>query len=413
MDKQQRTALLLMALTVLIDITGFGLIIPLIPFWAQHFGADPFAIGLLTSLYALAQFIFTPILGSLSDRYGRKPIIIVSLIIEALSFVLTALAGSLPMLMLARFVGGLGASNIGSAQAFVADVTPREKRAQGMGMIGAAIGLGFVIGPALGGLLAAKNQGLPFWIAAAVAVVNALLVLAFLPESRALRPTQPSHKPQRGLGVLFSGWGTATRYPAVLILILVNLIYTIAFTSMENVFPLFTQHYFQWGATQNAYIFTYIGVIVVIMQGGLVNRLVKRWQERGVMLGGLVLMAVGLIALAFSTQLSWLLITLGILSIGDGAISPTVSALLSFASPGESQGELLGLSQGFAGLARIIGPLIAGAIYKISSAGMPFIVGGILVVLAALIAAPMLSHVQKPASSATPNVAESSSSIHD
>ncbi|GHO43416.1 MFS transporter [Ktedonospora formicarum] len=417
MNKQQRTALLLMTLTVLIDIAGFGLVIPLLPFWAEHFGADAFTIGMLTSLYALAQFLFTPILGSLSDRYGRKPVIIISLIIEALSFVFTALAGSLPMLLLARFIGGLGASNIGSAQAFVADVTPPEKRAQGMGMIGAAIGLGFVIGPAFGGALATSNQALPFWIAATVAVINALLVLAFLPETHkgSARETKPQNTRsfRRGVGVLFSGWRTATHYPAILTLILVNLIYTIAFTGMENIFPLFTQHYFMWGATQNAYVFTYIGIIVVIMQGGLVNRLVKRWQERGVLLSGLVLMAVGLISLAFSTQLSWLLITLGLLSIGDGAVSPTISTLLSFASPGESQGELLGLSQGFAGLARIIGPLIAGGIYKISSTGMPFIVGGILVVLAALIAVPMLSRVQKPIQPVEVGVPESASSAHD
>nr|WP_268887348.1 MFS transporter [Ktedonobacter robiniae] len=417
MDKQQRTALLLMTLTVLIDITGFGLVIPLLPFWAEHFGADAFMVGMLTSLYALAQFLFTPILGTLSDRYGRKPIIVVSLVIEALSLVLTALAGSLPMLLVARFVGGLGASNIGSAQAFVADVTPPEKRAQGMGMIGAAIGLGFVIGPALGGLLAGAYPGLSFWIAAMVALLNAVLVIVLLPESRKRLAGQEQGQSKKasksGIGAFFSGWGNLAHKPAVLSLILVNLLYTVAFTGMENIFPLFTQHYFHWGATQNAYVFTYIGVIIVIMQGGLVSQLVKRWRERGVMLAGLVLMALGLIALAFSTHLSWLMVTLSVLSIGDGAVSPTVSTLLSFASPGETQGELLGMSQGFAGLARIIGPLIAGAIYKIGSAGTPFIVGGILVVLATLVAFPTIARVTQPAQPARADAVEVPSSSHD
>ena len=157
MNKMFRSPLFLMALTIFIDFAGFGLILPLLPFWAEHLGANPTEIGLILTIYALAQFIFTPILGSLSDRFGRKPIIIGSLLIEAFSLALTGFAGSLVVLLIARFIGGIGASNIGSAQAVVADVTPPEGRARGMGMIGAAIGLGFVIGPAIGGILS------PIW----------------------------------------------------------------------------------------------------------------------------------------------------------------------------------------------------------------------------------------------------------
>src|SRR5579859_1086259 len=150
MNKQNRSPLLLMALTILIDFIGFGLVIPLLPFWAEHLGAGPLGVGLILTTYALAQFLFTPILGALSDRYGRKRIIFFSLCVEVISFALTGLASSLPMLLIARVVGGIGASNIGSAQAVVSDVTAPEKRAAGMGMIGAAIGMGFVVGPALG-----------------------------------------------------------------------------------------------------------------------------------------------------------------------------------------------------------------------------------------------------------------------
>jgi multidrug resistance protein len=344
--------------------------------------------------------LFTPILGTLSDRYGRKPIIVASLFIEVVALLMTALATSLPLLLLARFISGLGASNIGSAQAVVADVTGKQGRAKGMGLIGAAIGLGFVIGPAVGGVLAPAGQTLPFWVAAGVALTNALLVLFLLPETRrrANGETEPrtTHFRGRGLSMLFSGWRNAARYPSVLGMVLVNLLYTIAFTGMEAIFALFTQHTFGWGASQNGYIFTYIGVIVVIMQGGLVGRLVKRWQESGVLLAGLVLMAVGLIALAFSTRFALLLVTLGILSVGDGAVTPTVSTLLSFASPVEVQGEMLGLSQGVGGLGRIIGPLIAGSLYTFGST-LPFVVGGILVVLAAVVALPALSAVRRHA----------------
>lgn len=398
MEKKRRSPLFLMALTILIDFTGFGLVIPLLPFWAERLGANAFEVGLIITVYALAQLLFTPVLGTLSDRYGRKPVIVVSLFIEAVALVMTALAGSLPLLLLARFISGLGASNIGSAQAVVADVTEKQDRAKGMGLIGAAIGLGFVIGPAAGGILAPAGQTLPFWIAAGVALVNALLVILFLPETHkqasSKTESQATHFRGRGLGILFSGWRNAVRYPSVLGMVLVNLLYTIAFTGMEAIFALFTQHTFGWGASQNGYIFTYIGVIVVIMQGGLVGRLVKRWREPGVLLAGLVLMAVGLISLAFSTRFALLLVTLGILSVGDGAVTPTVSTLLSFASPVEVQGEMLGLSQGVGGLGRIVGPLIAGSLYTFSNA-LPFVVGGILVILAAVVALPALAAVRR------------------
>lgn len=386
MNRTQRSPLLLMALTILIDFTGFGLVLPLLPFWAQRLGANPVGIGLILTIYALAQFTFTPVLGTLSDRYGRKPIIFWSLVIEAVSLALSALAWNLPMLLIARFIGGLGASNIGSAQAVVSDVTSRSERAKGMGLIGAAIGLGFVIGPALGGVLATLGATVPFWVATVVALGNASLVMLLLPETRKTTTPVGSHGP----GILFVGWRYALRYPAVTRLILVNLLFIIAFTAMEAIFPLFTQHTFGWMATQNGYIFTYVGMIVVFMQGGLVGQLVKRWGEQAILIVGLVMLAGGLILLAFSTQLGWLLLALGILSAGDGAVTPTLSTLLSFVSPSAAQGETLGLAQGVGGLGRIIGPLAAGSIYAFAGPRAPFIAGGMLVVAATLLALPML-----------------------
>lgn len=394
MEKTKRSPLLLMALTILVDFTGFGLILPMLAFWAQRLGANSIGIGLTITLYALAQFIFTPVLGTISDRYGRKPVICLSLLIEAVSLVLTALSGSLPMLLCARFIGGLGASNIGSAQAVVSDVTTASERAKGMGLIGAAIGLGFVLGPILGSVLVVFGATLPFWVAAGVALLNALLVLCCLPETRRVRQ-ETSGKLRPNL--LFMVWRNAMRYPAVIPFVLINLFYTIAFTAMEAIFPLFSQHTFGWGATQNGYIFTYVGIIVVIMQGGLVGRLVKHWNEQTVMLAGIGALAIGLLVLAFSSQLSWLLVSLGLVSVGDGAVSPTLSTLLSFASPLDAQGETLGLAQGVGGLGRIIGPLAAGSAYAWGGPGIPFIAGGILVVLAACVAIPALSSLQIPA----------------
>ena len=397
MNKMLRSPLFLMALTIFIDFAGFGLILPLLPFWAQHLGANPAEIGLILTIYALAQFIFTPILGTLSDRYGRKPIIVASLLIEAFSLALTGFAGSLVVLLIARFIGGIGASNIGSAQAVVADVTPPEGRARGMGMIGAAIGLGFVVGPAIGGLLSPIGPAVPFIVAMAVAIVNALLVMMFLPETHKVRGvarTNPSGKLQKG--VLPAGLGQLLRNTTLTRLIVINLLFTIAFTAMEAVFALFSQHMFGWTAKENGYIYTYVGLIIVLMQGGLVGQLVKRFGERKLLIAGLVMLAIGLALLPFSTTLAFMLVALGILSAGNGAVTPTTSALLSLTSSRETQGKVLGLAQGIAGLGRIIGPLFAGTIYTLVGPGAPFVVGSVLTILAMVIALPDLPISLKP-----------------
>ncbi|HEU5349765.1 MAG TPA: MFS transporter [Ktedonobacterales bacterium] len=385
-QRDSRNAIMMVALVVLVDITGFGLILPLLPFWAERLGANPFEVGLILTVYAVAQFLFTPVLGVLSDRFGRRPVILISLLIEALGFALTALAGTLPLLLAARFIGGLGASNIGSAQAVVADVTAPKDRARGMGMIGAAIGVGFVVGPALGGVLAGIGSTVPFWAAFVVALLNVLLVLALLPESRAQRPaTREALSPF----AVFAGWKRARQNPAIVRLITVNLLFTLAFTAMEAVFPLFSQDVFGWHATQNGYVFTYVGVLIVIMQGGMVGQLVKRWGERGVQITGLALLAAGLGLLPLSGTLALLLLTLGLLSIGDGAVTPTNNALISLASPSEAQGEILGLSQGMAGLGRMIGPLAAGWLFGIGI-GLPFLFGAVLALAALLVALPRI-----------------------
>ena len=392
MQRLFRSPIFLVAGVVFIDFAGFGLVIPILPFWAERLGANAFGVGLVLTVYALAQFVFTPLLGTLSDRHGRRPVILASLIIEALSFALTALAGSLPLLLAARLVGGAGASNIGSAQAVVADITPPERRARGMGAIGAAIGLGFVVGPAVGGVLATAGPAVPFWAAMAVALLNALLVYRFLPETRQ-RGAGEAAVSVRGPGAIFAGWRYAAEHPAIARLVAVNLLFTIAFSGMETVFPLFTQHIFSWTARQaetgNGYIFTYVGVVVVLMQGGLVGRLAKRYGERRLLLGGLALLALGLGLLPFGTALPPLLLAIGIVAIGDGAISPSTSALLSFASPVEAQGATLGLSQGIGGLGRVVGPLVAGAAFALG-VGAPFVIGAGLAVAALLVAAPRL-----------------------
>lgn len=391
MKKRLRSPLFLMAFTIFIDIAGFGLILPLLPFWAEHLGANPTEIGLILTIYALAQFIFTPILGSLSDRFGRKPIIIASLLIEAFSLALTGFAGSLVVLLIARFIGGIGASNIGSAQAVVADVTPPEGRARGMGMIGAAIGLGFVIGPAIGGILAPIGPAVPFIVAMTVAIINALLVLLFLPETHNVREISKSGASDiEQKGLLPSGLGQLLRNKTLVRLMVINLLFTTAFTAMEAVFALFSQHTFGWMAKENGYIFAYVGLIIVIMQGGLIGQLVKRFGEQKLLIAGLLMLTLGLALLPFSSTLAVMLIALGVLSAGNGAVTPTTSALLSLTSSRDVQGKVLGLSQGIASLGRIVGPLFAGSIYALVGPGAPFIVSSALTFLAVLLAFPTM-----------------------
>jgi multidrug resistance protein len=390
MGKLVRSPLCLMALTIFLDFTGFGLIIPLLPFWAERLGANAPGVGMILTAYALAQFFFTPILGMLSDRYGRRRIILFSLYIEVLSFALTALAGSLPLLLVARAVGGLGASNIGSAQAVVADTTPPEKRAAGMGAIGAAIGMGFVVGPAIGGILASHGAATPFWVAMGMALANTLLVLCLLPETR--RQHSSASVSHKRAGLLFSSRGRRNR--AVASLALVNLLFTLAFTGMETVFPLLTQKNFGWHALQNGYVFTYVGILIVLMQGGLVRPLVKRIGEYRLMLIGLALCSLGLLLLIWSTNLALVLTSVALLGIGDGAVTPTGSAVLSLVSAENEQGEMLGFAQGLGGLGRAVGPLLAGTLFSLGS-GIPFLAGAIFALLAILVMLPVTPHIQR------------------
>ncbi len=400
MRRTKLSPTLLMALTVLIDFTGFGIIIPFLPFWAQHLGANPVQVGLILTAYSLAQFLFLPMLGRLSDRFGRRPIILYSLLIEALSSALTALVGSFALLLVVRFIGGLGSANIGSAQAVVSDTTTPAERAKGMGMIGAAIGLGFVLGPALGGALATLGLAVPFWVAAAVAFLNAALVFAFLPETRTVgadtEKTKLTLRSLLPLAGLFANFKSA----AIVRLLVVTLLYTLAFTAMEAMFPLFSHVTLGWTAMQNAYIFVYVGVIMVIVQGGLIGRFAKRFGVHVALLAGLALLGAGLLLLPLGVNLPLLLLAIGVLSTGSGAVSSTSSTLGSLAASAEEQGQTLSAIQSFGGLGRIAGPVAAGWIFAVGGPGAPFVVGGLLVVLTLFIAAPTFSLKQEVAVSA-------------
>ena len=370
-----RRVLPLMALTVFIEMAGFALALPMLPFWAERFGADALTIGLMMAAYSVAQLIFTPIVGSLSDRYGRRRIIIGTLILEAIGFMGTALAWSVPTLLLARFIGGIGGSSIGSAQAVVADVTGPEDRARGMGFIGAAIGIGFVVGPAAGALLVFVGPAMPFWGAAAVTLFDALIVALVLPETLSLGARTKAKVLEFG----------PLRLPAVRNLIAVTLLFTIAFAGMETVLPLFTQSALGWGAVENGIAFALVGITMVIIQGGLIGRLVKRYGERPLLISGLLLCAGGLIILPLGAIFTLIILGAGLTTLGYALIYPTSSSLLSHAAPEDRQGVTLSLARSASGLARVIGPAVAGILYSAVGASAPFFVSAAITAAAVLL----------------------------
>ena len=272
--------------TVVIDLIGFGIVLPILPLWAETFGASPTQIGLLTASYAVMQLIFAPVWGRLSDRYGRRPVIMASLAGSAVAALLIGVAGTLLVLFLARILQGVAGASYAAAQAYVADVTGPRDRARGMGMIGAAFGIGFMLGPALGALCSLVDRRLPFFVAAALAATNLLIAYRRLPESRrAGSPAAPAPR----MGLLRRALSRRELGP----LLAVSFIATFAFVGMESTFALFGEHRFEYGQVEMGLLFTYIGVLAALSQGVLVGRLVERRGETRVMLAGLAGTSVG------------------------------------------------------------------------------------------------------------------------
>jgi multidrug resistance protein len=362
--------------TVVIDLVGFGIVLPILPLWAEDFGASPVQIGLLTASYAVMQLLFAPVWGRLSDRYGRRPVILVSLAGSALSALLIGLAGTLLILWFARVLQGIAGASYAAAQAYVADVTTREERARGMGMIGAAFGLGFVLGPALGALFSSIDQRLPFFVAAGLAATNLVIAWFRLPESR--RPgAAPAPAPRLALV------RRALTSDALAPLVWLSFIATFAFVGMESTFALFGERRFDYSVTQVGLLFVYIGVLTALAQGVLVGRVVARVGEARALVGGLVGTAAGLLLVGGARDLWLLLIGLAVLAIASGLVFSTTTAMISLAAGDREQGLILGLSASVGGAARIAGPLVATLLFQHAGIAVPLLLGAALFALCA------------------------------
>lgn len=346
--------------TVFIDLVGFGIVIPILPLYAEHFGASPLVIGLLVGIYSAMQLIAAPILGRLSDRVGRRPVLLVSILGTAVGFLLMGMAGSLELLFAARIIDGITGGNISTAQAYIADITPPERRSRAMGIIGAAFGLGFIIGPAIGGALSHISIGAPFFFAAGLAAVNAALVFFLLPES-----LSPEHRTQAvptraKLQALLRG----PEHAMMRRIIAIHFAVVAAFSMLTATYPLFAARHFGLGAPGIGAIFACIGLVAALVQGVLLGWLLKLAPERRLILSGIVLLAAGFVWLPLSAAQAALLGATAAIAVGHGLLAAPLSGLASQQAGPAGQGRILGLMQSTASLARLVGPVLGGVLLQ-------------------------------------------------
>ena len=369
-------------LTVFIHLVGFGLLLPLLPYYAETYGATGVAVGLLNTSYSLMQFLFSPLWGRLSDRIGRRPVIIGSLIATAVSYVVFGLATSLPVLFASRIFAGIAGGVIPTTQAYVADTTTPATRTKGMGLIGAAFGLGFIFGPALGGILSRYGYSVPAFAAAALALISALFALVLLPES--LTPDMRAAAAARRLSPRET---LATiRRPALRPVFLLFFVGTLCFSALEGTFALFGEHVYRIGPRDVGYLFAFVGSLSALMQAGLVGWLARKFGERTLVLGGFLLMGLGMVFSGTGPAFGLMIAAMGAVSVGNGLASPSLAGLASINSSAEEQVSILGTYQSLGSLARSAGPFLGGLAFDHWGAGSPLWLGGVVVALASLLA---------------------------
>lgn len=379
----KKSPLFIIFLVVFVDLLGFGLVIPILPYYASHYGADAFKLGWLMAIYSLAQFLFAPAWGRLSDIMGRRPIIVFTVLGTAAAHALVAWAPNLWWIFAGRLLAGLFGGNISTATAYIADITTEENRAKGMGIIGAGFGLGFIFGPALGGILARYGFGAPAMAAAALALLNAVAAAALLPEPPLSKEQRAAHRHKRFDTSAIRG---ALARPSSRHVILLFFIVTMAFTQMEACFALFMRDRFGFDAMQAGWLLAYMGVIMVLLQGGLIHRLVKKFGEVPLAIAGMTAMAGALVALSVSPTLFATYVAMTLIALGQGLNNPSLMSLVSKSAPPGQTGAVMGVYQSAGSLARVFGPPMAGLLYDRMSHGAPFWMSGGLMAFAAMMA---------------------------
>jgi MFS family permease len=389
----RRASLLVLFLTVFIDLIGFGMVIPFLSFYAREYGASGFAVGAVVGIYSIMQFFFAPVWGRLSDRIGRRPVLLVSLTASTIGYLLFAFSNSLAVLFASRVIAGIGGANIGTAQAYIADSTSPENRAKGMGLIGAAFGLGFILGPPLSGILASVGTRnglagnlLPGLVAAGLSLSAFVIALSVLAESK-----PPGLVPRSGVPPQFDRriWNEIFGSPLLRALMAGLFLTLLAVSGMEINVTLHGRDRFDFRQMDMAWLFLFMGVIVAGIQGGLIGRLVKGLGEKRVIVIGAASFVLGFAVVPSIWRVPLLYAVAAFIAVGQGLCYPALTSLVSKVSPESERGSLLGLAASAGSLARFAGPLLAGVLYDWAGGAGAFYGGAVIMALALVIAIRM------------------------
>jgi len=364
-------------MTTFIDMIGFGMVIPVLPFHPETVGAGALALGLLIGSFSLMQFIFSPILGRLSDKVGRRPVILISILSSVISFVIFALANSFPLLLLSRITAGM-ATESAVAQAYISDITTEKDRAKGMGKVGAAHGAGFIIGPAIGGFLSVYGLSALGFAAAALTGVNLLFAFFFLPESNG----RVASSIQRNSDGYWRRLASALTKPLMGAVFVILFIITFAFSAIPVIVPLLGIAFFGFAELEMSYFFMYIGVVQIVLQGILIGRLTKRWGEENLMVFGSLLMALGMLFMPLFPSIVVFFASITLISSGIGTLNTVLPSFISKRTPADEQGGMLGVAQSVGSIARIPGPLVGGLVAEFAGLNVAFILSAVIVMFA-------------------------------
>lgn len=376
--KLKLNPILVIVITVFIDIIGYGIIIPLLPYYAKTFQAGPLYLGILIASFAIMQFFFAPILGNASDKFGRKPMLLLSLFISFVGFTIFSFANSYLILLLSRIIAGI-ATERAIAQAYIADLTDKKTRTKEMGKIGASIGAGFLIGPALGGALGIFGFSVPGYLAMLLTAINILFVFFFVPESNKNKknPTQQTKTVSNYVHKLIR----VIKKPLIGSTLLIYFIITVAFSAIPVIVPLLGMEYYNFTSLDLSFIFIYIGLVQIILQGFLIDRLTKKIGQEKLIVIGPIIMAIGIFFMPLFKNLVFFYFTNALLAAGFGIMNTTIPALISKKAKFDEQGRFLGVASSVASIANIPGPLLGGLLVDFGGIVTPFLLSAFLLLI--------------------------------
>lgn len=375
---KKRSPLLIIFLVVFLDLVGFGIIIPILPFYAKEFGADALAWSWVMAAYSIAQFLFSPVWGAASDRLGRRPVLLISILGSAISLALMSQAQSVLGILLLRFLAGFFAANISTATAYITDATDESNRAKGMGIIGAGFGLGFLFGPAIGGLLSPYGLGVPIAFAAALSLLNFVLAYFILPEPIVSAEQRSQNRRRFGWTVVRSVF----QLPSARLMTILFFLSTFAFVQLEVSFAFFVLERFGLDSRGSSFLFAWMGLVMVIVQGGLIGKLSKRFGEAPLARFGFLLMGISIGLSILPTTVWPFALLLGGVALANGLINPTLSSMMSKSAPAAERGAFMGIFHSASSLARVLGPPLAGFLYVASGSSSPLIAAALIQIVA-------------------------------